>query len=66
MRPIALHGKLVLKESFHRQHRDLVHETYSAAKSLTATVVGTGLQRLGPKEALMRACVSSGTSNLVH
>ena len=34
---IARHGKLVLEEYFHGEHRDKLHETRSAAKSLTAT-----------------------------
>jgi CubicO group peptidase (beta-lactamase class C family) len=41
---IARHGKLVLEEYFHGEHRDKLHETRSAAKSLTATIVGAALQ----------------------
>jgi CubicO group peptidase (beta-lactamase class C family) len=41
---IARHGKLVLEEYFHGEHRDKLHETRSAAKSMTATIVGAALQ----------------------
>jgi CubicO group peptidase (beta-lactamase class C family) len=40
---IARHGRLVLEEYFHGEHRDKLHETRSAAKSLTATIVGAVL-----------------------
>ena len=45
---IARHGKLVLEEYFHGQHRDKLHETRSAAKSVTATVVGAVIQAGAP------------------
>jgi len=47
---VARHGKLVLEEYFHGESRDRLHDTRSAAKSLTATVVGAAIQagaRLG-------------------
>lgn len=47
---IARHGKLVLEEYFHGEHRDKLHETRSAAKSLTATIVGAALQAGAPLE----------------
>lgn len=47
---IARHGKLVLEEYFHGQHRDKLHDTRSAAKSVTATVVGAALQAGAPLE----------------
>ncbi|HEX6863345.1 MAG TPA: serine hydrolase [Thermoanaerobaculia bacterium] len=47
---IARHGKLVLEEYFHGQHRDKLHDTRSAAKSVTATVVGGALQAGAPLE----------------
>jgi len=45
---IARHGKLVLEEYFHGASRDTVHETRSAAKSVTATIVGAALQAGAP------------------
>jgi CubicO group peptidase (beta-lactamase class C family) len=47
---ITRHGKLVLEEYFHGQHRDKLHDTRSAAKSVTATVVGAALQAGAPLE----------------
>ena len=47
---IARHGKLVLEEYFHGQYRDKLHDTRSAAKSVTATVVGAALQAGAPLE----------------
>lgn len=40
---IARHGKLVLEEYFHEEHRDKLHNTRSATKSLTALVVGAAM-----------------------
>jgi len=45
---IARHGRLVLEEYFHGEHRDKLHETRSAAKSLTATIVGAAMQAGAP------------------
>jgi CubicO group peptidase (beta-lactamase class C family) len=45
---IARHGKLVLEEYFHGEHRDKLHETRSASKSLTATVVGAAIHAGAP------------------
>jgi len=45
---IARHGKLVLEEYFHGEHRDKLHDTRSAAKSLTATLVGAVMQAGAP------------------
>lgn len=47
---IARHGKLVLEEYFHGEHREKLHETRSAAKSLTATLVGAAIQAGAPLE----------------
>jgi CubicO group peptidase (beta-lactamase class C family) len=47
---IARHGKLVLEEYFHGEHRDKLHDTRSAAKSLTATLVGAAIQSGAPLE----------------
>jgi len=41
---IARHGKLVAEEYFHGFHRERAHETRSAAKSVTATLVGAVIQ----------------------
>ena len=41
---IARHGKLVLEEYFHGENRDRLHETRSAGKSLTATLVGAAME----------------------
>lgn len=53
---IARHGKLVLEEYFHGEHREKPHDTRSAAKSLTATLVG----------ASIRAGVPLGVSSHVY
>lgn len=45
---IARHGKLVLEEYFHGENRDKLHDTRSAAKSLTATIVGAVMQAGAP------------------
>lgn len=47
---IARHGKLVLEEYFHGENRDKLHETRSAAKSLTATLIGAAMQAGAPLE----------------
>ncbi len=41
---IARHGKLVLEEYFHGEHLEKPHDTRSAAKSLTATLVGASIK----------------------
>jgi CubicO group peptidase (beta-lactamase class C family) len=45
---VARHGKLVLEEYFHGESRDRLHDTRSAAKSLTATVAGAAIQAGAP------------------
>jgi len=45
---IARHGKLVLEEYFHGEHRDKLHESRSAAKSLAATLVGAAIEAGAP------------------
>jgi CubicO group peptidase (beta-lactamase class C family) len=41
---IARHGKLVLEEYFHGEHRDKPHDTRSAAKSLTSDLFGAAVK----------------------
>jgi CubicO group peptidase (beta-lactamase class C family) len=41
---IARHGKLVFEEYFHGFDRDSLHETRSAAKSLTSVLAGAAIQ----------------------
>jgi len=45
---VARHGKLVLEEYFHGQNRERLHDTRSAAKSLTAVVIGAAMQAGAP------------------
>ena len=45
---LARHGKLVLEEYFHGEHRDKLHDTRSAGKSLTATMVGAVIHAGAP------------------
>lgn len=48
---IARHGKLVLEEYFHGEHREKAHDTRSAAKSLTATLFGAAIKAGVPVDA---------------
>ena len=41
---IARHGRLVVEEYFHGYSRDQVHDTRSASKSWTATLIGAAMQ----------------------
>lgn len=41
---IVRHGKLVLEEYFHGEHRDKLHETRSAAKSVASVLIGAAMQ----------------------
>jgi hypothetical protein len=45
---IARHGKLVLEEYFHGEHREKPHDTRSAAQSLTATLLGAAVKASVP------------------
>ena len=40
---IARHGKLVVEEYFHGEHADKPHDSRSASKSLTATLIGAAI-----------------------
>ncbi|HVG11104.1 MAG TPA: hypothetical protein VNM67_25600 [Thermoanaerobaculia bacterium] len=40
----------MLEEYFHGEHRDKLHESRSAAKSLTATLVGAAINAGAPLE----------------
>jgi CubicO group peptidase (beta-lactamase class C family) len=42
---LARHGKLVVEEYFYGFHGDRVHDTRSAAKTITATLAGIAMQR---------------------
>lgn len=44
---VARHGKLVFEEYFHGFHRERPHDTRSASKSLTATLVGSVIEHGG-------------------
>lgn len=48
---IARHGKLALEEYFHGEHRDKPHDTRSAAKSVTATLLGAAIHAGVPLSA---------------
>lgn len=41
---VARHGRLVFEEYFHGFHRDALHDTRSAAKSLTSVLIGAAQQ----------------------
>lgn len=45
---VARHGRLVLEEYFHGHSRDQLHDTRSAAKSLTAITIGAALRSGAP------------------
>jgi CubicO group peptidase (beta-lactamase class C family) len=45
---IARHGRLVLEEYFHGYSRDQLHDTRSAAKSLTAITIGAAIHAGAP------------------
>ena len=45
---IARHGKLALEEYFHGEYADKLHDTRSAAKSLTSVLIGAEIQAGAP------------------
>lgn len=45
---VARHGKLVLEEYFHGEHRDKPHMTRSAGKSVTSVLVGAAIHAGAP------------------
>ena len=51
---IARNGKLVLEEYFHGFHRERLHDTRSAAKSITSVLVGAAIERGVPLSASTR------------
>jgi hypothetical protein len=51
---VARHGKLVAEEYFHGFHRWKPHDTRSASKSVTATLVGAAIQNGAKLEASTR------------
>ena len=57
---VARHGRLVLEEYFHGEHRARPHDTRSAAKSLAATMVGASIKAGLPLK------VSSPVYQLMH
>lgn len=61
---VARDGKLVLEEYFHGEHRDRMHETRSAAKSLTATLVGAAMHARAPLQLStpVYAAMNGGTA----
>jgi CubicO group peptidase (beta-lactamase class C family) len=48
---IARHGRLILEEYFHGEHRDKPHDTRSAAKSLTSVLLGAAIHAGVPLSA---------------
>ncbi|MEO6325591.1 MAG: serine hydrolase [Thermoanaerobaculia bacterium] len=59
---IARHGKLVLEEYFHGEHRDKPHDTRSASKSLAATLMGAAIQagvKIEPSTPVQRLVTSA-------
>ena len=60
---IARHGRLVLEEYFHGEYRDKPHDTRSAAKSLTATLLGAAIQAGVPltERSLVYQVMNGGT-----
>jgi len=66
---IARHGQLILEEYFHDFSRETLHDTRSAAKSITAVVVGAAMQAGAPLalstpvyQLMSKAGVASGLS----
>lgn len=47
---IARHGKLVVEEYFHGEHGDKPHDSRSASKSLTSTLIGAAIHAGVPLE----------------
>jgi len=60
---IARRGKLVFEEYFHEASRDKLHETRSAAKSMTATTIGAAMHAGAPLDlkSAVYAVMNGGT-----
>lgn len=60
---IARHGKLVLEEYFHGFHREGLHDTRSAAKSVTSVLVGAAALHdvpIGPSTSVYQVMGGAG------
>src|ERR1043165_681481 len=56
---IARHGPLVLEDYFHGEHRDKLHESRSAGKSMTAMFAGAVMQAGAPPSLAAPGCLGS-------
>jgi CubicO group peptidase (beta-lactamase class C family) len=64
---IARHGKLVLEEYFHGFHRELLHDTRSASKSLTSVLTGAAVlhgDSIGPSTPVYKVINGADKADL--